>query len=387
MGKRVNCRMASGVAIVGAGVLALAPVTPASAATTRSLDTSVALSATYSLTPQELLVLSAQRAAGTVALAPLVPAVAGLGVLTGDQQLLSALFLQTVDAPLWVFDPALEALAQVLPEQLGGDTGGDPTNGDGDGALLRFRNSVLIDLRDAARDLVLDTFGSPYNPTLNPTAVVADGLAESAQRFAEALALAPLGVIPVAQGAITSLSGGSNKALYLALREYIDGPQYVIDPAIEGFARALTPPLGGTDGFPDQQTDEDGQLMRFRNTVLLGARDSVRKTVAGALGVDPGTGDPVTTTTTTTTTTTLSRERELKAQVTGDVGQKGVSERTDTKSVVPDTVDVKSTGTTKSERKSVLKAPGQRLERLVKRLTGTDRRAESKNRTASDTAD
>jgi hypothetical protein len=387
MGKRVNCRMASGVAIVGVGVLALTPVVPASAATTRSLDTPVALAAAYDQTPPELLVLSAQRAAGTVALAPLIPAVAGLGVLTGDQKLLSALFLQTVDAPLWALDPALEALAQVLPRELGGGTGRESTDGVNDGAILQFRNTVLIDLRDAARDLVLDTFGPPESATLNPTTEIADGLVEAAGRFAEALVLAPLGVIPVAQGAITSLSGGSNKDLYLALRQYIDGPQYVIDPAIEGFARALTPPLGGTDDMSNQQTDKDGQLMQFRNTVLLGARDSVRKTVADALGVDPNTGNPVTTTTATLT----ARDRELKAQNTGDTPQKALGEKAlvekDATQTGQDTKDLKNTETTKSERKSVLKAPGQRLERLVKRITGADRRAESKNRTASDTAE
>ncbi len=353
MKKSVQCRLGAGVAIVGASVIALTPIAPASAAPPRAVEAQVGLAAIYNQSPAELLALSGQRFLTTAASAPLTPLAAAYAVIAGDENLLRSVVTDAADAPLWALDPVLEALAQIIPNELGGGTGGEPTDGVGDGALLTFRNTALIDLRDDAGDL-------------------AEGTAISLQRLIRGLALAPLGVVPVAEGALTSLSGGPNTALYLALREYIDAPQWIADPAIEGLARVLPAPVGGTNGIPTDPTG-DGQLMQFRNNGLSGARDSGRKTVADALDVTPDTGAPV------PTTTVQARSSLLPSAARDTAAVKDVKDVKD-ETAAPKRATPLST-LTKADRKLDVKAPGKRLERLVKRVTGADRAsaADSKN--------
>lgn len=181
MKKSVQCRLGAGVAIVGASVIALTPIAPASAATPRAIEAQVGLAAIYNQPPTELLALSGQRFVTTVASAPLTPLVAAYVVIAGDENLLRSVVTDAADTPLWALDPVLEALAQIIPDELGGGTGGEPTDGVGDGALLKFRNTALIDLRDDVGDL-------------------AEGTAISLQRLIRGLASAPLGVVPVAEG-------------------------------------------------------------------------------------------------------------------------------------------------------------------------------------------
>ena len=61
-----------------------------------------------------------------------------------------------VDGPQWAIDPAIEALATVLPETLGGGTNGSATNSGpggaaGDGAVMQFRNNEMLGLRNQVR--------------------------------------------------------------------------------------------------------------------------------------------------------------------------------------------------------------------------------------------
>ncbi|OBF14476.1 hypothetical protein A5727_15615 [Mycobacterium sp. ACS4331] len=302
------------------------------------------LAAIYDQAPSELLTLSGERLVTTAAAAPLTPLAAAYAVIAGDENLLREVVADATGAPLWVMDPALEALAQILPGELGGGTGQESTDGVDDGALLQFRNTVLIDLRDDAGDL-------------------AEGAALTLQRLVRGLALAPLGVVPVAEGALTSISGGPNTALYLALREYIDAPQWIADPAIEGAARVLPAPVGGTNGEPTDPTG-DGQLMQFRNNVLIGARDSVRSTVADTLGVHPDTGAPI------STATMQSRSSLLPSASDNDAaarkGESAAPKRT-----------TPATSLTRPDRRLDAKAPVKRLERLVKRVTGANRAPEA----------
>lgn len=64
-----------------------------------------------------------------------------------------------IDAPMWAIDPAIEGVAQALPESLGGGSGGDPTTPDGDGAIMQFRNKQLIGARDQVRLAAADVLG------------------------------------------------------------------------------------------------------------------------------------------------------------------------------------------------------------------------------------
>ena len=76
------------------------------------------------------------------------------------------------------------------------------------------------------------------------------------------------------------------------MQAYIDGPNYVTDPIVFAVDDVLPQPIGG-----DPQTDpalmNGSEISRLRGNVLLAPRDAVRNVVAGALDVNPVTGDNV----------------------------------------------------------------------------------------------
>jgi hypothetical protein len=121
----------------------------------------------------------------------------------------------------------------------------------------------------------------------NFAAELGQGLGESGLRAAEGAVLAPLGLIPIAQ----AIASGDKTDLYLAIRQYVDGPLWAADPAIEGLANALPKPLGG--GTPDNHGNQqgDGAVVQFRDNVLWKATYNVREPIREALGVAPATGD------------------------------------------------------------------------------------------------
>lgn len=281
--KRVQCGLTAGVALVGAGVIAVAPVAPP-AATARSVTWPVAMTASYTEAPPELLALSAQRIVEGLAAAPLNPLIMAVAIAGNDRELLYAALRQSIDGPLWAADPALEALADILPAQLGGGSGNESTTADGDGTLLQFRNDVLWSAGAQARNFVADVLEVPSTIDANPAAILATGFASSATNLATGLALAPLGLIPIAEAIAT----GEEADLYRVIRQYIDAPLWVADPSIEAVARVLPESLGGgTDRQPEVVGPEDGALVQFRNDVLWQATAQTRTVVADALGVDP----------------------------------------------------------------------------------------------------
>ena len=116
------------------------------------------------------------------------------------------------------------------------------------------------------------------------------GLAVSATRAVASAVTAPLGLVAVAEGLQESFETGNNKPLYQALQAYIDGPNYVTDPIVFAVDDVLPEPIGG-----DPQTNpalmNGSQISQLRGNVLLAPRDAVRSVVAGALNVDPVTGN------------------------------------------------------------------------------------------------
>lgn len=96
---------------------------------------------------------SATNFAKLIAYSPLTPVMATAALFTGDDDEFKHVLGEAVTGPQWALDPALEALAVLLPAELGGGTGHDPYTGIGDGALLQFRNTTML----AARDDVLST--------------------------------------------------------------------------------------------------------------------------------------------------------------------------------------------------------------------------------------
>jgi len=280
--KRVQCGLTAGIAIAGASAIAFAPIAPPTTAA-KTATIPVALTAAYHQEPPELLALSAQRVIGGLALAPLSPLIAAVALAGSDEELLYAALRQSIDAPLWAVDPALEAIAQILPDELGGGTGGESTNGDDDGALLQFRNEVLWAATNDIRSAIADALDVDADQDENPAAVLAEGFVASATNLASGAVLAPLGLIPLAQ----AIAAGDEENLYRAIRQYIDAPLWIADPAIEAVAQVLPDSLGGgSDGIPSETAD-DGAFMQIRNDVLWRATERTRTLVANALDVNP----------------------------------------------------------------------------------------------------
>ncbi|WNG92588.1 hypothetical protein [Mycobacterium sp. ITM-2016-00318] len=68
----------------------------------------------------------------------------------GNDAEVTRIVTNIVDGPQWAIDPAIEAAAQVLPKPVGG-TNGDSYTADGDGSLMQFRNTQMLQARDTAR--------------------------------------------------------------------------------------------------------------------------------------------------------------------------------------------------------------------------------------------
>lgn len=283
----MNSRVASGltacVAAATAGVIAITPVvTPTPP---RLVDAHAALTAGFEgMNQVDLGVEFGKRLAEQFAQAPLLPLVLAAQFAAGDgNKRLFSQIRQIVDSPVYVADPLIEAVAITVPDELGGGSNHLPNNANGDGAIMQFRNNELLGLRDDINAQFASALGVSNWQALNDnyTAALAAGLQESATNAVTGAALGAVGLVTVAQ----AVAGGNNLEIYQAVKEYIDAPMWVADPAIEGLAKALPESLGGgTNGVPEDPTG-DGAIMQFRNKQLIGARDQVRLAAANVLGV------------------------------------------------------------------------------------------------------
>jgi hypothetical protein len=292
MTTRAQCGVTAGLAIVGASVLAVAPLTLPTPPSAAPVQLGGAARRRYSARAGAALVEglgeSGIRTATAAALTPLSPVLAGTALAFGDNNRAYSVIRQSIDAPLWAADPAIQALADVLPEGIGGGDGDNKGNQPEDGALIQFRDNVLWAATNAVRTPIRDALGADDSLTdRNFASELGQGLGESGLRAAEGAVLAPLGLIPIAQ----AIASGDETDLYLAIRQYVDGPLWAADPAIEGLTNALPKPLGG--GSPDNQGNQqdDGAIVQFRDNVLWKATYNVREPIREALGVAPGTGD------------------------------------------------------------------------------------------------
>ncbi|OBB90913.1 hypothetical protein [Mycolicibacterium peregrinum] len=288
MNSRVNSRVSSGlaacVAVATAGVVAITPVAVSTPTPPRRvLDASTALMASFEgMNQAGLVFMAGQRLADQFVQAPLTPFVLAAQLVAGDNERLFSQIRQIVDSPVYVADPLIEAIAITLPDELGGGSDHVTNTSAGDGAFMQFRNNELLGLRDdinAQFAQVLDV-DTPW-PNDNYTAALAQGLQESAVRSVNGAVLGAVGLVSVAQ----AVASGDKLAVYKAVKEYIDAPMWVADPAIEGLAEALPAGLGGGTNHDPTDPTGDGALMQFRNNQLIGARDSVRIAAANVLGV------------------------------------------------------------------------------------------------------
>lgn len=284
MKSRVTCGLTAGVAVVSAGVMAVTPVAPMSEALQKSVEARVALMANFTgMNQVQLAQLTGKRLFEQALQAPFVPLVIALQAAGGDPDRTYSAIKQVIDSPVYVADPAIEALANTLPASFGGGSDHVTNTTAGDGGVMQFRNERLLGLRDALDAAVAQALGVPGSRTdENYAFELATGMMASAQRTTTGAVLAVAGLPAIAQ----AIASGDKVDLYNAIRQYTDAPLWAADPAIVGLAQALPPSLGGGVG-PNPTTDNtgDGGLLVFRNTQLWVATKNVRVAIAGMLGV------------------------------------------------------------------------------------------------------
>lgn len=374
MTTRTKCGVTAGLAIVGASVLAVAPLTLPMPSEAAPVTADVELSALSFEEAAGLLVESGVRAGSGVALAPISPVLAGVALAYGDEDRAYSVIRNSIDAPLWAADPAINALAGTLPAPFGGGIADNDGDEPEDGLLVQFRDTWQAG-NQAVREQIRDAIGATDSQVgTNYTAIVGAGLLASGERAVTSAVGAPLGLIPIAE----AVSNGSKEQLYIAIRQYIDAPLWTVDPTIDALALALPKPLGGTDLNHETPSAADGQLAQFRDNVLWRATAATRTPIANVLGVDPN----------------LDKDdwddypqEAVQTNLAVSGGQSG--QRNDPKNVVAALTDSsKSGGTTTvgstvnsrpirsavKELRNDVKESAQRLDRAVKKITGADQK-------------
>jgi hypothetical protein len=238
---------------------------------------------------------SGLRLTGSLATSPLGLLPIAAALVEGDdpngrnQALFDAL-VPYLDGTNYAIDPVIFALDDILPAPYGQDPATVPNEMDGS-ELTRFRASVLLAGRDDIDEAVADALGVGEEDDVDDEGAIyaaarlGAGLAVSGVRAARSAVTAPLGLVAVAQGLQQSFETGNNTALYNALENYIDGPNYVLDPIVFAADDVVPGPVG-SDPSDTPNNMGGSQISQFRANVLLGARDEVRGAVKGALGVD-----------------------------------------------------------------------------------------------------
>ena len=167
MKDRVQGCVTAGVALVGAGVMAAAPVAQQAPEVLRSVNADVALAAAYEQPVAELFALSAQRTVTGLASTPVGFATAAIALAQGQNNVAAAILKEIVDGPQWAADPAIYALDDLLPEPIGGDDANEPTEPDADSAISQFRADVLIAARDDVNEAIADSLGLGTQPDVD----------------------------------------------------------------------------------------------------------------------------------------------------------------------------------------------------------------------------
>ncbi|OMC00483.1 hypothetical protein A5733_04035 [Mycobacterium sp. NS-7484] len=281
MSSRVSSGLTACVAIAGATVIAATPVVASPPTPTRVVEASVALTGVSDFIgkkPDALLIMAAERLAQQPQQVPFIPAIAAAAIVAGDNDRLYTVARSIIDAPLYVADPLIYAAAAILPESQGGNPE-EPANS---AIWTEFRDGTLYGLRQDLHGVVADALGVSADQDANYAYDLSNKLIESGIRLASLPVLQASSLITLAQ----AVEGGNNVEIYKVVRDYIDGPQWAIDPAIDGIAEALPTSLGGGTNHNPKDPNGDGTLMQFRNKEMLGVRNAVRVAAANVLGVD-----------------------------------------------------------------------------------------------------
>jgi hypothetical protein len=130
---------------------------------------------------------------------------------------------------------------------------------------------------------VVRASGDAVNLMASPIEILAGGIGQSAVNLAESFVLTSQGLIPITE-AIAAADQTTNPELYGAIRNYIDGPLFVIDPTLAAINAVVPPPVGGGTG--DFQQTSDSAIKAFRVQYLFGPTQAARDIFADALAVD-----------------------------------------------------------------------------------------------------
>jgi hypothetical protein len=318
MKERVQGCVTVGVAMVGAGALALAPMAPQSTVQLRAAEVSKVnlLAETLPTTLQAKLAELAKGLAGSgenfvvdTALGALIPlAVAQALNGSNPEAALKAIAGNVIDAPLQIADPTIFALDNIAPAPFGGDTSDDPARSQGSD-ILKFRVQVLYALREEIKQALglpsaLDADSSTANavieaatlapdPTLpDPTddkvgdpiftaTRLAQGLGFSAQRLVGSTLTGVVGSFTAAQ----AIAAGqpANLVLKEFIDESIDAPAYIADPTVFAIDDVLPKALGGGDPSVDPRNMGGSAVSLFRANVILKTRDAIKAPIDAAL--------------------------------------------------------------------------------------------------------
>lgn len=297
--QRSKSYLSAGVALVGAGVIAAAPVAPpidpAPVNPAAVAQHDVALTAielpdpitwfeqfidgvlwaygasaprpyhevTGGLIPRAEYITQGVLASGLRFGAGLAELPGGIGalinaIIQGQGEIALQLFIANlIDAPLWVADPTLYGLRDALPAVLGGGEAG---------FFAALRHQLYL-LRNEIKDVVFDPIGSvenfiegiiadvtrpgpwPPDPSTGPLDSVTkltQGVIATAVRLAAAIVLTPLRGVELVQGV---LAGDGPQALSNFISAIIDGPLWVADPVFYELRDTVPGPAGGAGGF------------------------------------------------------------------------------------------------------------------------------------------
>jgi hypothetical protein len=297
MKAQVKSCMTAGIAMVGAGAIAMTPIAPlppsayARTAVVENVNLlayspnaplayspNALVAANQAIDPrnafQDLFTLAQGLGDSGLRFGEAVVITPGrmLAVLTAMAQgpeavkfALASLIVNLVDGPLWVADPTINALKAVLPAFSAN--------------ITNFRNNVLWQGTQDVNAFLLNLLGlpDPEHPELpapkSGLLSFVEGLGASALRFAEAVVITPGRALAV----LAAMPQGP-EAVKFALASLcvnlIDGPLWVADPTINGL-KAL---------FPALATD----ITNFRNNVLWQATQDINAFKLNLLGLpDP----------------------------------------------------------------------------------------------------
>lgn len=227
---------------------------------------------------------TAVRALQAVAVSPLAVARLAVGaaaaLTTGDNKSLYLAVRDIVDAPLWAADPAIDALAKVLPGPVGGTDGKHEVSSLQDGRIIQFRDKVLWGATNAVRNGVAKVlkvdpnYGDPL-PALKAASVDTDLGSVAKLKAGESVERAAAVSVPAASmiraKARVPVTGN------VSVGEVVENPGTPEHAATTG---AQTAVKSRRVAGRDQVTDPAGQLKAGAKLVNQRLRGNAKKTAA-----------------------------------------------------------------------------------------------------------